>query len=213
MSFPNSAVDICNLSLDHLNEDSITAIDPPVTDVEVICARWYDIARRAALKRHTWNFAIKRAQLAKSGTDPLFGFDDAYDLPNDFVRFISIGTRGEIRNYQLEDNRILINAISVATSSSLDFLYIADFTNVGKMDALFIQVFALILALKMGMKITNNASLLAGINSLLEDEMSEAQTIDGQERPPIRVERSKFRRARRGAGRTVASPFTIFDEF
>lgn len=37
---------------------------------------------------HPWNFALRRAKLPRAGSDPVFGFDFAYDLPADCARFL-----------------------------------------------------------------------------------------------------------------------------
>lgn len=92
MARPSSSVDICNLSLDYLKQQPINSITTPVTNSELIFARWYDIERQAALRAHTWKFAIKRTPLVVNPlTPPPFGYQYAFDLPNDYIRKVTIG--------------------------------------------------------------------------------------------------------------------------
>jgi hypothetical protein len=198
MTFPASAVAICNLALDHLNEASITSIETPETKVESLCARWYDVSRRAVLKQAAWNFALKRTTLAANSESPQFGYDTAYDLPNDYVNVSELGDYGRIKMYKIEGNQILIDSAfeGISTTGTMKLVYVSDFTNVARMDSLFIECLALHIALKIGNRITNNASLLGQLNELYGDALSIAQRVDGQQSPPKRIERSKFRRAR-----------------
>lgn len=200
MGYPTSETGICNLALDHLNEDSITNFETPVTDVEVLCNRHYDLARRSVLRMHTWNFATKRATLAKNSTAPVFGYDAAYNLPNDYIRLVELGEFGHIRRYAKEGNQILVDAVANSTSSLevLYIRYIQDFTTVNLMEPLFIDAFALYLAMKLCMPITNNQANLSRLQELWDDMKRDAFAVDGQEDPPIRVEYSRNKSARFG---------------
>ena len=91
MARPNCPEDICNLSLDYLKQNPLNSIETPVTNSEYIFARWYDLKRQAALRAHPWKFAIKRAVLTPTTTPPPFGYLYAYNLPNDYIRKVTIG--------------------------------------------------------------------------------------------------------------------------
>lgn len=212
MAAPTSAVDVCNLALDLLKQDAITSIDAPTGGTDVICARWYDHVRRAVLRKHPWNFAGTRATLAANATAPAFGYSQAYDLPNDFIRLLTIGddTLNDLQNaYQIEDNQLLYSA---ADSSSLKIRYVYDFTNVALMDPLFVDVLAAELALRIAFKVTGSDEAGDKIKEHLKLIAPEAYAIDGQERPPIRIQRSKFLDRRRGGqSRGVAGQWTVFD--
>lgn len=208
-----SKSDICNLALDYLlqsNEKTVTNIEAPVTSTEVICARWYDVTRKSLLRKHPWHFATKRAVLTPDATAPLFGFDNAYNLPNDFVRLVSIedpDTGIEILNsqYQIENNQILTGRLLGSSSStngvqSLNIRYVYDFTDVSRMDTTFIDVFAMDLALRISYKFTSSNPDVKRIERLLTNALQAARSINGQERPPTRIERSRVRAVRRRLG-------------
>ena len=215
MSYPTSPVDICNLALDHLKEGNITSIETPNTKVEVICSNWYDQTRRSLLRRHTWNFATKRISLARLTTTPAFGWNYEYQLPNDFIRFVSIGENYPMRSesYQIEDSKILIDDSlnTSGTDTSLKLRYIYDFTNVSAMDPLFIEIFAIELAINISYRITGSNTTKNELGAMLRELNKQAYAIDGQERPPTRVERSRVLRKRRAIGTDTASHY-IYDE-
>ena len=212
MAAPTAAVEVCNLALDLLKQDAITSIDSPTGGTDVICARWYDHVRRATLRKHPWNFAAKRTTVAPHASAPAFGYSKAYDLPSDFIRLLTIGddTVNDLQGkYQLENNQLLFSA---ADSSSLKIRYVYDYTNVAKMDPLFVDVLAAELALRIAFKVTGSDEAGEKIKEHLKTIAPEAYAIDGQERPPQRIQRSKFLdRRRAGSSTRVAGQSTYFD--
>ena len=199
-SASTSKVAICNRALAYLKQDPITNIDSPSTVAEVICARTYDDARWALLRTHIWNFAIKRIVLTKDAEAPTFGWANAYNLPNDYVRLVTIGDDfvEYIRDrYELEGNQILGSDLSSTDSESINVRYIYDHTNVVRFDALFIEVLALELAKKMAVAFSVTSGIIKNIREELDRVSPTARAVDGQERTPRRIEKSKYLRARR----------------
>lgn len=218
---PNSPVAICNLSLSQLNQDFVTNIEtPPVgDDVAALCKKWFPEQRRATLRSHVWNFAIKRVQIAADATPPLFGFSTAYDLPPDYIRFLTrhddIGTPlsgsfVEGVDYQIEDGQFLTQG-STTTGGVLNMRYIFDQEDILKWDALATDLLVVNLALKLAPKFKSSPRAIANLKDTIRELKAEAKAIDGQERPPRRVQRSKFLRARRNRSSTSAGRFTRFD--
>lgn len=205
----SSPVDVCNLSCDLLQIDSITSIDTPESATEEAFARWYDHTRRDALRRHSWNFASKRQVLAKSSSAPEFGYSSKFELPSDYIRLLYIAESNinydnpiPSRNYTVEDNHILTGNLTSQDSDSLSLVYVYDFTNVPKMDALFIDYFSTMLAQKLAYSLTQSNTNIQRLDALMEAAEAKARAMDGQENPPKRVERSRHLAARR----RVSSP-------
>lgn len=197
MAKANSQVDICNLALDHLNQTAITDIDDPKNRVEEICSRWYDNVRLACLRNHPWNFATKRAQLAALSTGPLFGYDNAYQLPSDYIQLVSIGEDNyeRLKDYEIEDGKLLINE-----SGPLNVRYIYDVISIAQMDPLFIDYFAAELALRLAIPVTGNNQNIARLIPIVAQFGPKAFSKNGQESPVRRIERSRFKQARRRYG-------------
>lgn len=199
MSNPINEIDICNFALDHLKQASIVNIESPTTEVEALMARQYPQARRATLRMHPWNFASHRKEITPSPDDvPIVGYTRAYRKPLDFIRFLArLDADGERMNteYDLEGDFILMDA---EETESLYLRYTRDIEDVGKFDPLFIDLLAANLALRISSKFSGSEARATKIQTLQDSILKEATAIDGQERPPRKIERSQFLRARRG---------------
>jgi len=210
----NSKVGVCNLALIQLKQELVTDIDAPVSQSEKLCHAVYDQVRLSTLRSHPWNFAIRRRTLTKDSVVPEFGFSARYLFPSDFVRYLNrtdeSGAPILLResNYQIEGGHLLLNS-----DGPINLRYIYDHTDITKWDELAIQVLALSIAVAIAPNFTSRETRIDAIKKDRQEVMDEARAIDGQERPPIRTERSRFRQARRG-GRmqaNTAGPFMVFE--
>lgn len=207
MTAPSAAVDICNLALDHCGELTITSIENPSTKTEELMARWYDQVRRTCLREYVWNFAQVYTELPRAG-DGEGGYDDVYNLPNDFIRLNGVGEFEDIpvTDYQLGAGVIYANN----DGDALPIRYNKSVTDVQFMDPLFINIFALRLAQKVAFKITKKKTVIEYIEGILKIEERKAVSVDGQERVPVKIEQSKYLRARRRGGSSGASRYVDF---
>jgi len=216
MSAPTSAVEICNLALDHIKvdgTDQVTNLDDPSINLEEVCARWYDATRRNLLRRHGWNFAIKRAIITKDATAPAFEFSDAYNLPNDYIRLVSLGAAGEFDDYVVENNQILMDRSDLYDSGDdLKIRYIYDHTSVAKFDPMFVTLLSLFLARELAYKLSGSNTVVQRLDNRIDTEIVDAFAADGQERPPKRIEKSKWTSKRFFGGRGVAGNVTVVDD-
>ncbi len=203
----SSEVDICNLSADLLNTKPITSIAPPETSTEEAFSRWYDQTRRQALRRHPWNFATKRVVLAADSIAPAFGWSASFTLPTDFIRMGHINQSVIVSDnpvpsslYTIEGGKVLIGNLSGTDTTQLRLVYVSDFTNVPQMDPAFINYFSILLAKNVSYKFTQSNSTIQRVDALMKEAEATARSIDGQDNPPKRVERSRNRQARRTSG-------------
>lgn len=209
-SAPTSKVDICNLTMDHLGGGIIVNIDTPETEQEIKCARWYDATRRALLRAHPWVFARARFQASRDVTTPLFGYADAYNLPNKLLRLNFIGDdalRDFKRGYAFEGRQLLLNNSGAA---SINIGFTDDVEDVTKFDPLFVDLFAVEIAWRPAFAFTLKPSLKKELRLTREELRVEAKAVNSQERPPIRIERSKFRAARQMLTSNTAGKNTVF---
>lgn len=208
-----SKVEICNLALSHLDAGIISNIDSPTTEAERECAKWYDTTRRALLRKYNWNFARKRRSIARAGT-PEFGMSDYYVLPSDWVRLVGFGVDGDSESdykfyqrrytYEIEGRNLLVDA---SGATSLNIIYIWNHENVYEFDALFVELLALKLAMVMAYKFTTKKGVLEMVKVKLEAAEADATAIDGQERPPVIVQSSRFLSARKRGAQSYASTY------
>jgi len=212
----SSSVDLCNLSLDLLNTHSIVSIDTPTTATEELCERWYTQTRKQALRRHPWNFARKRVILAASAIDPVFGWSKGFDLPSDYIRLMYLNESVQVLDnpvpshlFTVEDGQVLIGNLGNLENSELRLVYVRDFTTVTQMDPSFINYFSILLAQNMSYKTTQSNSTIQRLDALMKDAEGVARSMNGQENPPKRVERSRNRAVRRNTGRVFNLDGTI----
>lgn len=205
MAIATTAVDICNLALDRLGQQSISSVAAPTTQTEEICARHWDRSRLKVLRKYIFNCAKKLAALTVSGTKiPAFGYTSAYALPNDHVRLLAIGDIAinddtPANLYELSEGYIFTD---VTDAGSLKISYIYDASDIiSKWDALLVDVVVLQLAADMAYKFALKNTLIAAIRDELADAQLAAAAVSGQEKPPRRIERSKIIGRRQGGSR------------
>ena len=204
-----SSTDIANLALDLISSGTVQDIENPSNATEEILNRWYDQCRRKLLREHPWNFATKRIVLAADVNSPPFGYAAQFSVPSDFIRILSLGTSLTIDRetllptdgYQFEGNKIMLNGY-YEDASAVRLIYICDFKTVSQMDPMFIDLLAYDLALAIAYKITETNTNIERLNGIKERRAAMAKSIDGQERPPVRMERSRALIARSRAGRS-----------
>ena len=113
--------DIVNIALRRCGANRISNLASDASKEGVVARDLYDEARRDLLASHNWNFAVRRASLTVLATEPSFGWDYAYTLPEQFIRLISVHPDDDddsIIPYKLEsmdseDRVLLCNATTV----------------------------------------------------------------------------------------------------
>lgn len=209
MPLPTSPVDICNMSGDLLRERAISVISPPVTETEKIYARHYDEVRQWLLYQGVWNFAYRVVEIDRTST-PAGDFADAYLLPTNCLRLLSVGDatfRGQTK-YEVRGREIVIDNDGEA---ALLVRYIEDVTDVTTWSAGYRKLMILLLAEQVGYAITGKEKPIERLEALIKAAWKDAFSIDGQESPPTRIERSRLLTARRLNSANVASRYTSFD--
>lgn len=215
LTVPTSEVAICNLALSRLKQEPITQMDPATDKVSQICSQWYHQKRQEVLRAHTWNFATAIVQLSPaSDAEPIFGFSHAYLLPTDWLRYLGryddFGSRipGSDGDYDIQGRYYVMNG---EDNESINLKYIKDFQTVQQMDPLFRALLVLELAIVMAPNFSSGESRVQSLMAEYKDVKAQATAIDGQERPPRRVQHSKWLQRRRGQRGGGASPYTRFE--
>jgi len=206
-------VDICNLAMDHLNEKSdIANIENPETDNEKLCARHYYVVLEYLLRNYVWNFAKGRKIITRDALNtPEFDFTDAYTLPNDFIRLLNFNDHDSLIgvNFDVVGNHLLLNNEG---ASDVRLRYIKRVDDVKEFDSGFVHLFSLYLALNMAFKKTAKQTLMDRLAKQIEMAEAKIVSIDGQERPPQRIQRSRYAHARCRVGSSNASKYLIFKD-
>jgi hypothetical protein len=149
---PSNQTDIINKAavllgstkrMNSINDESDTARN--------LKALW-DIARRALLASHTWNFAVKRVKINREEDVPAFGWAYQFAKPANCLRFLP-WARGEEFFFDGEEEGEFI----LSNDESIHIRYLADIEEAGKWPPLFVDAMAYQLAFeycegKTGMK-------------------------------------------------------------
>ena len=218
---PTSPVDICNLSLTELKVNPISALDEEGSAVAELCNRHYDIRRKALLRSHIWNFAKTEATLNLASNGSSNSYTDVYPLVKTYLRLISIGDvfvwgkneLYDIRSISISGTFKKCIVIDNSGTATLEILYIRNVVSVTEFDPLFTLLFKLELANDIAPGLTLKPSIRQSILTGLADARLQARSIDGQERPPVRIQNSRFLRARKsGSTSQVQGITTVFED-
>lgn len=136
-----SPTDICNLALarvGHRDGNPLLDYSSDQTKAGRLCRLMYPINVEATLRAHRWNFATKRATLAKLATAPTYGYSSAFQLPVDFLRlaYTQDEEQGYDQDYRIEGRTLLANADTYSIE------YVANITDSTQFDAMFADAVA-----------------------------------------------------------------------
>lgn len=172
MSSTISQVSICNSALAKVGADRISSIDEDNKRAKILKSLW-DEKRDATLRAHPWKFAKKRVTLSPVATAPDWGYAYAYDIPNDWIRFVVVDpddVQYEIVGQQLHSDE-----------ETLDMEYVYRHTDWSKWDSLFAEALACSLAIDIAYPLTQSAALVEVRVGGYRAALAEARVVNGVE--------------------------------
>lgn len=162
-----SNVDACNSALQKLGAARILSLDDNSHEARQ-CSVAFDSNRRSELRKHNWNFAIKRVTLAPDATAPAFGFTYAFTIPSDCLKILKPNDYD--LDWVLEGRKILTNL-----GNTLELRYVSDVTDVTQWDAAFYDMFSISLAIDMCEAITNSTGKRQALGQEYKDAVGQAR--------------------------------------
>jgi hypothetical protein len=222
MAAPTAGVQIANLALTYVGQTpKINSINPPTPgdSTALLVSLHYDQCRQEVLREHPWHFATKFAYITRIGT-PVSDWSDQYQLPADFIRFLSI--EGQVEQWQETEYKILGNTVCVnnlipnpfqpaSGNATVLLRYIYDVSDISIWVSDAKKLFALKLASAIAYQITKQNDVVERLEKLIDKFRPSAYAVSGQENVPIRIETSRAINRRRFqlGGALVASPWTF----
>jgi hypothetical protein len=182
-----SAVECCNSALQRLGAARILSLADNTREARS-CTVAYDSNRRAELRAHLWNFAVKRVVIAADSTAPAFEYTYAFTLPSDCLRVI-IPLDNEL-DWQIEGRKILTNSLNSpyggasSTSASLSLKYIADIDDPTLWDSQFFDILSMAMAMDMCEDLTQSNTKYQLITKNYDEAVSIAKRTDALENLP-----------------------------
>jgi len=177
-----SNIGLCARALVRLGAAPITSFDDDTVEAE-IAGILYDSVRDALLSAHPWSFATGQMNLTPLVDAPTADYSKAFQLPNDFLRAISVGSngRGRGRRYRITRNQLHCNDAAV----TLTYIFRPEEE---EFPAWFDSALIARLAAEFCIPVTENTSRGESLYKLAESEFTRARQIDSQQDTPGRFE-------------------------
>lgn len=185
-----SDIALCSRALIRLGAAPITSFHDGTAESEIAGAL-FGSARDALLSAYGWSFAIGQAQLDRLETPPVADYQNAFQLPSDYLRALSAGAGGRGRglNYRITRNVLHCDADSV----TLTYIFRPH-------EAEFPPYFDAILIARLSAEfcipITENTSRAEVMYRMADTEFQRARQIDAQQDSPVQIEDFSLIKAR-----------------
>lgn len=177
-----SDIGLCARALVRLGAAPITSFNDETAESE-IAGILYGAARDALLSAYPWTFATGQAVLTPLVEAPVADYSHAYQLPNDFLRAISVGSggRGRGRHYRIVRDALHCNDDAV----TLTYIFRPEEE---EFPAWFDTALIARLSAEFCIPVTENTSRAETLHRLSEQEFGRARQIDAQQDSPPRIE-------------------------
>ena len=175
-------IGLCSRALVRLGAAPITSFNDDTAESEIANALFAPV-RDAMLSSYPWTFATGQLALTKLNDVPLADYQNAFQLPLDFLRAISAGDgqRGRGINYRLVNGQLHTNADAVV----LTYIYRPEEES---FPPFFDMALITKLAAEFCIPVTESTSRSNALYKLAKDEFAMARHIDAQQDSPNRIE-------------------------
>jgi hypothetical protein len=179
----SSVVGVCNRALQILGtSERITSLSDNSRNARAMNVA-YEPIRDRLLRQHNWNFAIRRAQLAASSTEPLFTKANAFPLPSDFLRLLPTDPEDNLNclDWQIESDADGARVIVTNDDAPLEIRYIYRVTDPNSMDSVFLELWATDIAAQTCKEVTGSTTLKSVIAEDRKEILREAKKANAFE--------------------------------
>lgn len=178
-----SLVDICNLALLQLGEESIISVefDAAIIKRAKLCKHFYPFVRDAVLRAYPWQCARYKKSLARLAEVPVDTWAYQFSLPIDPYCLWVPKMLNEDVEYEINGRKLLTD------ESSIIITFIHRITETGLYDSLLVEAIAARLAHMLAYPLTGVASTTELMWKLYELKLREARTTDGLEEGKMKV--------------------------
>lgn len=166
-----SKLELINLALARLGANQITSEIEENAEQRTATAVW-NVARRAVLRDHPWNFAIKDIELNQISDYSGFEYQHAYQLPSDCVRLLTFYGNPDFR---LQGSQILTD------EQVCKIKYVADIEDPSYWDAAFDDLMAQRLAHEMAYALTKSQATADSMYAIYERKLARTRFLDSTE--------------------------------
>ncbi|MBL4589861.1 MAG: hypothetical protein JKY11_07285 [Alphaproteobacteria bacterium] len=176
-------VALCSRALIRIGAQPITSFDDGTAESEIAGAL-FSSTRDALLSAYAWSFSSGQVVLNQLAIPPVADYQNAYELPSDFLRAISAGSGGKGRglNFRIARSALHTDASDVVLSyifrpAEEEFPPYFDAALISRLTAEFT------------IPITESTTRAEAMFRLAEQEYAKARQIDAQQDTPGKIER------------------------
>lgn len=175
--------DVANMALGILDEVQITSLDEDVKAARLLNLH-FDTTRESELTKHTWVFAILRETLTGTDiSDDDCALDWVYELPTDCLRPLPLTHNGEPEPFGLPVSwRQEGDLLYTDQSSPRRIRYIANLTDPNDWTALFTDVIAAALAVKIALPLTHKSGMVELARTAYDTAVQSAKDVNAIQR-------------------------------
>jgi hypothetical protein len=184
----SSVTEIANSALIKLGGKVITSLDDPDKEAK-LCKVRYPSCRRAVLRMHLWNCAIKRISLAPVATAPEHTYSYKFLLPGNCLRVLPFDSLVD-EDFQVEGRYLLCNI------NAIDIRYIQDIDDVSLLDPLLEESIAWYLAWDISYALTQSNTVRQDAWQGFRNTLPKAKVTDAQEGEKLILEANQFLESR-----------------
>ena len=174
-----SKTGIANLALSRIGEGAIESIDDSGDEVARKIKTVFEHSVRHQSRMSLWQFLKARAVLTQNATAPAFGYSYSYNLPEDFIRMISVNDLDAWDKedwYELESGKLLLD------QDSAKIVYVKYIEDTNKYDSLFVEALSVLIASKLAVIIRQDENLsVALLQEWKQSALPDAVVADGNE--------------------------------
>lgn len=169
-------VEIASLALTRIGHEGVSSFSASGNKA----SRWFnsnfETIKKALLREHPWNFAIKRVALVAT-TAPVNEYSNAYTLPADFLRVVRINGDAKA-GYRVERGTLA----TYEATATLEYVY--DVTDESAFSADFTDLLAQRLAAEISLYMTDSSGTAEMSWKLYEQKLARARANDSREATP-----------------------------
>ena len=186
-----SNVAIANAALRKLGQSPITSFSENSKAARLANERFAEL-RDSLLEDHPWNFAMKRASISASSTDPVWEYASAYPVPADYIRMYEVNSEDEGSGKWKVENGSVVTDLS----APLEIRYVYRVEDANRMTAGFREALASALASDWAEDITGDNDVVVVKEEKSRRAIAKARSNDGQEGFPDQFEADEWTNAR-----------------
>lgn len=147
----------------------------------------YQVVRDDMLASHNWNFATRRAELARSSTAPAFQFTYGYAVPDDWMKTVTVHDNdGGFGTIEYKEENVADQRCILASTEQLFLRYIAKVTDPNLMPADFRMALVYTLGSRLAQPVANSGSTVDRLEAMARSKLLSAKSMDAMGSSPER---------------------------